>query len=278
MTRGFQQIHGVGYDETLAPVTRFSTMTLMFAVVTIQTLERHQMDVKSAFLNVNLKDELYMEQPEGCADRTEPDYDCKLLKAIYGLKRAPRQWFAEIDSFLCGELQFQSCAYDSCFYVLQENGTIIMTSLYIDDPLTVGLSIGLINTIKKEIISRFRMENCSEAKVCLGFEIARDRSKRLLTVTLSSHAEKISERFELLDCKPASSPRSAQVDDDALKTDSFDSTSYRQAIGSLMYVMIFTRPDITFADGRLSRFMEIPTTALWTCVKTNFSLHKRHHA
>ncbi len=95
VTRGFQQKEGIDYHETYAPVVKFTTLRMFLSLVAHLDLHCHQMDVKTAFLNGDLEQDVYMEQPEGCIDPERPDYVCKLEKALYGLKQAPRQWFCK---------------------------------------------------------------------------------------------------------------------------------------------------------------------------------------
>ncbi len=91
MGRGFQQKEGIDYAETYAPVVKFTTLRMFFAIVAHLDLYCHQMDVKTAFLNGDLEQAVYMEQPEGIVDERYPDHVCKLRKALYGLKQAPQQ-------------------------------------------------------------------------------------------------------------------------------------------------------------------------------------------
>lgn len=274
VTRGFQQIHGIDFEETFAPVITFSTLRLMLAIVASENLELFQMDVKTAFLNGDLPEDIYMEQPEGFIDQEKPTHVCKLQKALYGLKQAPRQWFSKINTFLCEELHFQSCAYDPCFYVLRKGGRVMIVSLYVDDLLIAGNSPQLAIEVKNALCARFEMEDCGEAKLRLGIEISRSRSARTLKIGEKNYISKILSRFKMEDCKSAPTPISNQIDEKVLKTEFFNSTTYRQAIGSLMYLMKCTRPDIAFAAVRLSQYMEKPTVGLWTCVKRVFRFIK----
>ncbi len=93
------------------------------------------MDVKTAFLNGDLDQDVYIEQPEGFVDPKRPDFVCKLQKALYGLKQAPRQWFGKINSFLTDQLHFENSPYDPCLYFRNKNGRKAMISLYVDDLL-----------------------------------------------------------------------------------------------------------------------------------------------
>ena len=126
VARGFQQVHGLYYTETYAPVIKFTTIRLLLAMVAHYDLELHQMDVVTAFLNGDLDEDIYMEQPEGCIDKTKSDHVCKLLKALYGLKQAHRQWHAKVDDFLIGELGFNTSRSDPCLYIKRIDNTIML--------------------------------------------------------------------------------------------------------------------------------------------------------
>lgn len=266
VSRGFQQIHGVDYNETFAPVVKFSTLCIFLSMVCSEDLELHQIDVKTAFLNGDLNEDVFMEQPEGFVNEKLPNHVCKLQKALYGLKQSPRQWFAKIDSFLCATLDFQSCPYDPCFYVQRKSTAVVLITLYVDDLLIAGSSLQDILRIKGELSSRFEMKDCGEANICLGLEINRCRNKSL-SLCQTRYAQKVLERFQMSECKPVCTPMSTSIDEQALEGDHMDPTLYRQAIGSLMYLMVGTRPDIAFAVGRLSQHMEKPSKRLWIFVK-----------
>ena len=119
VARGFQQVQGVDYFETYAPVVKFTSIRLLLATVAELDLELHQMDVVTAFLNGDVDEDIYMEQPEGCVDSSHPDYVCKLNKSLYDLKQSPRQWYAKTDSFLIDDLGFISSPNDPCLYIKQ---------------------------------------------------------------------------------------------------------------------------------------------------------------
>ena len=123
---------------------KFTTIRLPLGLVAHFDLELHQMDVVTAFLNGDLDEDIYMEQPEGCIDKHKSDYVCKLLKALYGLKQAHRQWHAKVDAFLIGELGFETSRSDPCLYIKPIGNTIMLIALYVDDLLLAGSDIGAI--------------------------------------------------------------------------------------------------------------------------------------
>lgn len=268
--RGFEQIKGLDYDETFAPVVKFTTLRMLLGIVAIENLELHQMDVKTAFLNGDLKEEIFMEQPEGFLDSKNPEYICMLKKALYGLKQAPRQWFQKIDSYLDDDLGFDSCDYDPCLYVFRRDKSVILIALYVDDLLIASNNLETLLRLKQELCRRFEMKDCGEARMCLGLEIRRDRKKKNLFLSQSLYIDKIMERFGMQDCKSVSTPMDTQLERSDIEGDPMDPKLYQKAIGSLMYLMIGTRPDLAFVIGRLSQHMQKPTNSLWTAVKRVF--------
>ena len=202
VARGFQQVEGLDYTETFAPVIKFTAIRLLLALVAHFDLELHQMDVVTAFLNGDLEEDIYMEQPEGCIDKAQPDSVCKLLRAIYGLKQAHRQWHSRIDEFLIGELGFKTTHSDPCLYIRRQGNVTMIIALYVDDLLLAGSDVEVILWMKNELNTRFEMKDLGEAKTCVGLEIDRIRSENILTVTKSKYARAVLKRFKMSTSNP----------------------------------------------------------------------------
>lgn len=180
----FQQIQGVDYRETYAPVVKFTSIRCLLALVAQTDLELHQMDVRTEFLNGELDEDLPMEIPEGVECEAKTSTVCKLFKSFYGTKQAPRCWNITIDGFLVSELQFDNSNSDPCLYVrVSEDGSMMIIALYVDDLLLAASKLKKIIWMKKMLSSRFSMEDLGEAKMCLGLEVSRNRNQR--TVFLS---------------------------------------------------------------------------------------------
>eukprot|EP00171_Calliarthron_tuberculosum_P002751 IDg2751t1 len=206
VTRGFQQKEGIDYAETFAPVVRFTTIRIFLALVASLDLHCHQMDVKTAFLNGELDQDVYMEQPQGFHDPKYKDHVCKLQRALYGLKQAPRQWFSKINSFLINDLGFKSSAYDPCLYVRNRKSSTVLISLYVDDLLLACNNLDTLKWFKNAFFEKFDMTDCGEADVCLGFEIRRNRENKTLHLSQTRYTTKILERFGMGDCKLVVTP------------------------------------------------------------------------
>jgi len=128
---GNRQIKGLDLNETFAPVAKITTIRCILAMTAANGWELHQMDVKTAFLNGDLDEEIYMEQPDVNVDPTYPDKVCRLLQALYGLKQAPKMWYAKLDDFLKSQ-GFDNIDPDACLYLLMDDGEIMIVLVYVE--------------------------------------------------------------------------------------------------------------------------------------------------
>ena len=268
--RGFEQKHGIDYEETFAPVMRLTTFRIFFAICASLGVKAHLMDVVTAFLNGEIDKEIYVEQPEGFRNSEHPEYVCKLNKSLYGLKQAPRLWHKKIDDFLTKSLEFQTSPYEPCLYYRKYRDSFTMIALYVDDLLIAATKNDIIGDLKVQLSSKFKMNDCGIASLCLGVEIEHNYKGDFITLSQKIYTAKVLERFGMQNSKPVSTPMDGQLTVDELNSEAIDTTVYRQALGSLMYLAIGTRPDITFAVSRLAQYVERPTNALWLRVKRIF--------
>ncbi|GJR43063.1 zinc finger, CCHC-type containing protein, partial [Tanacetum coccineum] len=233
--QGFRQKEGIDYFDTYAPVARITTIRLLLALAAIHNLVIHQMDVKTAFLNGDLDEEVYMKQPEGFVMPGNEHKVCKLVKSLYGLKQAPKH-----------------------------SGEGVIICLYVDDMLIFGTDRNQVDKTKKFLSSKFSMKDMGEADVILGIKIKRENKG--IVITQSHYIEKILKKFNREDCSPVSTPMDPI---EKLKPNTgkpVDQLEYSRAIGCLMYAMTSTRPDIAYAVGRLSRFTSNPSRQHWQAI------------
>jgi len=170
VVKGYAQIFGVDYSDTFAPVARLDTIRLLLAVAAQENWKVYQLDVKSAFLNGFLQEEIYVEQPEGYIKEGEEDKVCLLKKALYGLKQAPRAWYSRIDEHL-QNLGFAKSFSKSTLYVKQNGAIILIISLYVDDLLVTGNNTSLVEKFKQEMMKVFEMTDLGLMTFFLGMEI-----------------------------------------------------------------------------------------------------------
>jgi len=268
VAKGYRQVQGMEYVETYAPVVSLSAVRCFLAYVAHLDLECDQMDVVTAFLNGDLEETIYMDVPQGFSDASTENMVCLLHKAIYGLKQAPRQWHAKINSFLIDDLQFRSCSYEPCLYIRHKSDSITIIILYVDDLLIAGSDRAIVRNVKYEFAERYKMKDLGQASEFLGINITRNRSDKAIQISQSSYIDKVLDRFHMSDANTSPTPMtSAPLIDNGQSQGSMTHFPYRQAIGSLMYVMLGTRPDIAFSVGCLARYSENPQPDHWTAVK-----------
>ena len=285
VAKGYSQLYGIDFTETFAPVVRFSSLRAILAIAASADYDIHQMDVKTAFLNGDLDEDIYMQQPDGYrAGGAQVDHVWKLNKSLYGLKQAGRAWNKKMDAALV-ELAFKPLQSDSCVYVHRDGNAAMFLLLYVDDLLLVTNDTTLLSSTKKALSARFDMKDMGEAHFILGVQIRRDRAKRQLYLSQAEYIRTILERFGMQDCKPAASPmvtgaKLLRSDSGAeVSSESMANIPYASAVGALMYAALATRPDISYAVTTLCQFMSAPDISHWLAAKRVFRYLQgtRHH-
>lgn len=266
VAQGFSQIEGLDYTETFAPVAKYDTARALLSMVAKHDLELDQMDVKTAFLNGDLDEDIYMKQPPGFEDAEYPDWVWKLLKAIYGLKQSGRQWNKTLDEFLRKEgFNFVRSEADYSLYVLCKDDKVIWLLVYVDDMLLASNCRKFLDGFKGEMSKRFEMKDLGEARHFLGMHIKRDRTKRLLTIDQTSFLEQILTEAKMSDCRPVGTPMvpgvslsKATAPLTETEAQQFAHIPYARVIGKLNFAMRISRPDIAYAVSTLSKFLSNP--------------------
>ena len=260
VAKGYRQKEGLDYFDTYSPVSRITSIRTLIAIASLNNMEIHQMDVKTAFLNGELDEEIYMEQPEGFVVQGQENKVCKLVKSLYGLKQALKQWHEKFDhTMLSHGFKINEC--DKCVYIKTYANSCVFVCLYVDDMLIMGTSKDVIMSTKKLLSSIFDMKDLGLADVNLGIQIKRNNEGYILTQ--SHYVEKILNKYNQSNCKVELTPFDANC---KLKKNTGDAVSqlqYSQVIGSLMYLMNATRPDIAYSVSRLSRYTSNPRKDHW---------------
>ena len=260
VAKGYRQKEGLDYFDTYSPVSRITSIRMLIAIASLYSMEIHQMDVKTAFLNGELDEEIYMEQPEGFVVEGKETKVCKLVKSLYGLKQAPKQWHEKFDhTMLSHGFKINEC--DKCVYIKQNTNSCVLVCLYVDDMLIMGNSKDVILLTKRLLNSMFDMKDLGLADVILGIQIKRNNEGYILTQ--SHYVEKILNKYGQINCKPAVTPFDANCKLKKNNGNAISQLEYSQIIGSLMYLMNATRPDIAYSVSRLSRYTSNPAKDHW---------------
>jgi len=266
VAKGFAQQHGIDYNEVFAPVGKHTTLRALLAVVCTEDFELHQLDVKTAFLNGTLDEDIWMQQPPGYEQRGV-QYACHLKKALYGLKQAPRAWHIRLNHEL-KQAGFDVSAADPGLYVMRKGGDRVYVLVYVDDMLIAAQSISAIQEVKQRLRDVFDIHDLGEAHRFLGMEITRDRASHTLKLSQQRAAATLVNKYGLGDANSRCVPISAGVhlsgEGELLDTDAYP---YSELVGSLLYLSVCTRPDLAQAVGVLARYMSRPAVEHWQIAK-----------
>jgi hypothetical protein len=264
VARGFVQQEGIDYDDSFAPVARMESVRVLLALAAQEGWPVHHMDVKSAFLNGDLKEEVYVRQPRGFAIAGEEDKVYRLHKALYGLRQAPRAWNEKLDATL-KEMGFQQSSHEATMYRRSSGRAILLVGVYVDDLIITGTDEKEVAAFKAQMMKAIEMSDLGLLSFYIGVEVRQSASGVNLRQT--HYAERIMELGGMEGCNPAATRMEERLKLSRFSTaEAVDPTHYRRLIGSLRY-QVHTRPDIAFTVCFVSRFMEKPTMEHLAAVK-----------
>jgi hypothetical protein len=254
VAKGYNQVEGIDYRETFAPVAKLTTVRVLLSLAAMQNWHLHQLDVNNAFLNGDLYEDVYMQLPPGFRRKGE-NRVCKLHKSLYGLKQASRQWFLKLSSAL-KSAGFKQSWSDYSLFVRNHQGIFTALLVYVDDVILAGNNLEDITKTKCFLSSHFKLKDMGQLKYFLGIEVA--RSKHEISLCQRKYALEILKDTGFLGAKPSRFPAEQNVtltqeDEDLLK----DASQYRRLVGRLIYLTII-RPDLAYAVHILSQFMDKP--------------------
>ncbi|PNW85386.1 hypothetical protein CHLRE_03g183950v5 [Chlamydomonas reinhardtii] len=294
VVKGFAQRKGLDFDEVFAPTSRYAALRALLAIAVRRHLLLHQMDFKTAFLNGDLDEVLWMQQPQGFetsdsgsdgsggggegasggsgADSggagrlSQRPLACRLLKSVYGLKQAPRCWYRKLSEKL-GELGFTPATADPALFVRQDEAGLVYVLVHVDDLLVAAGCPVQLAAVKSAIGACFEVRDLGEASTYLGMQINRDPSTGEILLLQRRYIEELLQRHHMMDAKPRSLPLppgtrvlAASEQQPALT----DGSEYRSLVGALNYLATCTRPDIAYALSLLARHMAAPTKVHFT--------------
>eukprot|EP00253_Pinus_taeda_P030339 PITA_30339 len=264
VVKGYKQQYGRDYEETFAPVARMETVRAVLSIEAHNKWKVYQMDVKSAFLNGVLMEEVYIEQPLGYEKKGEEHKVYKLKKALYGLKIAPRAWYSRINSYLL-ENGFEKFEGDPTVYIKEKYGKFLIFVLYVDDVIFTGNDVYFIENFKAVMKEEFQMTDMGLLRYFLGIEV--DQNENGIFISQARYVNEVLGRFNMQECKTSITPTvmGLKLSKEDINKD-FDPSLYKSIVASLMYLTA-TRPHIMFAVSLISRFMERPKEAHWEAAK-----------
>lgn len=264
VAKGYTQQYGIDYLDTFSPVAKIVTVRCALAVDASKNWSLHQMDVTNAFLQGDLNEEIYMSISQGF-DKQRPNHACKLLKSLYGLKQASRQWNFKFCQVM-KHAGFSQSLHDHSLFYKRDNNSITLLFLYVDDIVITGNDSLAITALKEYLHAHLDIKDLGPLKFFLGIEVARSKTgiclnQRKYTLELLSDAG-------MTGCKPFDTPMEQHLKLTTLEYDQLNQTtgsdpllvdplSYQRLVGRLIYLTI-TRPDICFAIQNLSQFMQSP--------------------
>ena len=238
--RGFQQKEGLDYTETFSPVVRYDSLRVLLALVAEKDLELVQFDVRTAFLHGELKEEIYMEVPEGLNIVEGRKYDvvCKLNKSFYGLKQAPRCWNEGFYKFL-QKFSLRETEADKCLFSGSVNGSEVFLALFVDDGLITAESSQVLESVIKSLEKEFEITT-GNGEIFVGVQTKRDRANKMLFLHKEAYTKKILSRFKMSESKAVSIPADPNVKLMPNEKDKNEPSNipFREAVGSSMFLAV----------------------------------------
>ena len=262
VAKGYSQIPGLDYDETFSPTAKMSSIRILMQLAVEHKLIVHQMDVKTAYLNAPIDCELFVEQPEGFTVESEDGQPlvCKLKKSLYGLKQSGRNWNNVLHSYLMSK-GFNQSQVDTCVYTrIGDDMSVVILIIFVDDIIIASSSVEVLSKVKEDLGRTFKMKDLGVLSYFLGIVFSCEGHS--IQMNQSKYIEKILLRFGMKDCKPRSTP--CEMDAGKIMNDDsepVDGRLYREIVGSLVYVMTATRPDLCFIVTKLSQYLAKPNAS-----------------
>jgi hypothetical protein len=229
---------------------------MVLGLAAIHDFDIQQMDVKCAFLNGVPEEDVFIKVPEGVGVKLPSGHGLKLQKSLYGLKQSPRCWYKSLKDFFVS-VNFQPSSVDPCLFIHQDPSRFCCVYIHVDDLVIVGPDVTFLKTAIK---SRFEMDDLGDCKWVLGMRVTRDRANRTLTLSQDRYCKEILEEYDMLDCRPITSPlptnaTTCQIDS-ASPSSGFN---FRRGVGLLNYLVQCTRPDLAFTCSYLSQYLNKPS-------------------
>lgn len=268
VARGFKQ--DLSLSEIYSPVARLTSVRLFLAFCNEYNLPIHQLDVCSAFLYGDIDGDVYVSLPNGCFSEKKNNNVYKLKRSLYGLKDSPKNWNKKFHEVIT-KLGFLRCDYEYCLYMKINAECKVYLLLYIDDLLLASSVVKEIENVKQLLNENFKMKDLGQISHYLGMHVTQNLREGTIIINQSTYLEKLLNSSNMLDCKAAVTPMEENFDHSMLKRDKSESPEIehrcRKVIGSLMYAMLCSRPDLCLSISILSRYQSCASNDLWVALK-----------
>ncbi|GMI79954.1 hypothetical protein HRI_001664700 [Hibiscus trionum] len=256
VAKGFTQTYGIDFKETFAPVAKLNSVRILLSLAVNCDWKLHQLDIKNAFLNGNLEEEVYMEIPSGVKGTGQPQKVCKLAKSLYGLKQSPRAWFERFTKVILKNGFKQSSADHTLFSKVTSSNKRVILIVYVDDIIMTGDDEEEVSKLKNFLSREFEIKDLGSLRYFLGMEVA--RTSKGLIINQRKYILDLLKETGLLGCKPADTPMEAGLKFNKPGTGlAADKGLYQRLVGKLIYLSL-TRPDISFPVNVISQYMTEP--------------------
>ncbi|GJY38382.1 retrovirus-related pol polyprotein from transposon TNT 1-94 [Tanacetum coccineum] len=267
VARGYCQEEGIDFEESFAPVARLEAIRIFLAFAAHMNMVVYQMDVKTAFLNGNLREEVYVSHPYSFVNPDNPNHVYKLKKALYGLKQAPRAWYDMLSLFLISQ-DFSKGLVDPTLFIRKEGKELLLVQVYVDDIIFAASTPELCDLFAKIMCSKFKMSMMGKILFFLGLQIS--QSPRGIFINQSKYALESLKKYGFDSCDPVDTPmvEKSKLDEDK-EGKAVDPSHYRGMIGTLLYLTA-SRPDLQFAICMCARYQARPTEKHLHAVKRIF--------
>nr|GEV51127.1 retrovirus-related Pol polyprotein from transposon TNT 1-94 [Tanacetum cinerariifolium] len=251
VARGYRQEEGIDFEESFAPVARLEAIRIFLANAAHKNMVVYQMDVKTVFFNGNLREEVYVIQPDGFVYQDNPNHVYKLKKALYGLKQAPRAWYDMLSSFLISQ-DFSKGLVDPTLFIHRNGNNLLLVQIYVDDIIFAASTHELYDLFANMMCSKFKMSMMGKILFFLGLQIS--QSPRGIFINQSKYALESLQKYGFESCDPMDTPmvEKSKLDEDK-EGKAIDPSHYHGMIGTLLY-QTASRPDLQFIIRMCTRY------------------------
>jgi len=268
---GSVQKQGIDFEENYSPVVRLSSLRTLLAYAVENNLKAYALDFTLAYINGKLDKPVFMEIPKGFKGHFDDNKVFLLKRSLYGLKDSGLVWYQTLDKKL-KSMNFESLNSDKCVYKFKSDTCEIILLLYVDDVIVLTNDKQQYLNVVSELSKSFKLKDLGKLSYCLGIQFS--QTDNSITMNQSKYINDLLVKFNMVDCKPVVSPMDPnckfnnelcpQTEQEMLQ---MKNVPFRQLIGSLMYLSVAARPDITFAVNFLSQFNNAPGQQHWIAAK-----------